>query len=135
MLAPHGFFFFKKIILTVTRYKIYNNKLLFIIKFFKTWQYYVKNCKYKTFIFTYYKHLYSFINEKKTWVKNSYNEFNQNLNTFFESIIVKKASIKQRISSINIFCKLLKKKSYFKFKVKISYNVCNILWLNCKISL
>lgn len=31
-------------------YKIHNQKLLAIIEAFKTWRYYIKDCKYKLFI-------------------------------------------------------------------------------------
>ena len=37
-----------------TFYKIFNKKFLAIFKTFKIWQYYLKNCKYKTFIFIIY---------------------------------------------------------------------------------
>lgn len=48
-----------------TQYEIYNIKLLAIIKTFKIWQYYIKDYKYKIFVFTYYHNLYYFIDIKK----------------------------------------------------------------------
>ena len=45
-------------------YKIYTNKLLAIIKIFKTWHYYLKSCKYKILIFINYNDLYYFIDIK-----------------------------------------------------------------------
>ena len=50
--------FSKKIILAKTRSKTYNNKLLAIIKTFKTLQYYLKDYKHEVFIFMNYKNLY-----------------------------------------------------------------------------
>ena len=41
-----------KIIPAKTRYKFHNGKLLPIVKTFKTWWYYLKDCKYKVFILT-----------------------------------------------------------------------------------
>ena len=42
-------FFFGKIILAETRYKTYDSKFLAIVEIFKTWQHYLKACKYKFF--------------------------------------------------------------------------------------
>lgn len=40
-------FFFQKMILPKTEYKTYYDKLLAIIKIFKTWRHYLKGFKYK----------------------------------------------------------------------------------------
>ena len=40
-------FFFRKMILAETRYKTYDNELLAIIEVFKTWKYYLKDCKHE----------------------------------------------------------------------------------------
>ena len=45
-------FFLKKMILAETWYEIYEGKLLAIIKTFKTWKYYLKECKYEVLILT-----------------------------------------------------------------------------------
>ena len=37
-------------ILVKTSYKTHNNKILAIVKAFKTWQNYLEDCKYKVFI-------------------------------------------------------------------------------------
>ena len=50
-------FFSRKMIPTETRYKTHNEKLLAIIKAFKTWKYYLKSCKHKVLIFTDYNNL------------------------------------------------------------------------------
>ena len=51
-------------ILAKTWYKIHNNKILTIIKAFKTLHYYLKSCKHKVFILTNYNNLRYFINIK-----------------------------------------------------------------------
>ena len=57
-------FFFQKIIVIGTQYKTHNNKLLAIIKVFKTWNYYLEGYKYGIFIFINYKNLEHFIDTK-----------------------------------------------------------------------
>lgn len=47
-----------------TKYKIKNSKGVAIIKVFKTWQYYLKSCKYKVFILINQNKLGYFINIK-----------------------------------------------------------------------
>ena len=51
-------------ILAETKYKIYSNKFLAIIKAFKIWKDYCKTYKYKIFIFTDYSNFWQFINKK-----------------------------------------------------------------------
>ena len=41
-----------------TQYKIHNQELLAIIKIFKTWRHYSKDCKYKVLVLTNYNHFY-----------------------------------------------------------------------------
>ena len=57
-------FFLKKMISAETWYKTHDGKLLAIIKAFKTWRHYLKNCKHKVFVFTDHKNLYCFIDTK-----------------------------------------------------------------------
>lgn len=57
-------FFSKKIILAETQYKIQNQELLVIIKTFKIWHYYLKNCKYNILIFTHHNNFCQFIHIK-----------------------------------------------------------------------
>lgn len=40
---------------TKIRYKTHNGKFLAIVKTFKTWWHYLKNCKYKILVFINYK--------------------------------------------------------------------------------
>ena len=56
--------FFKKMLLNKIPYKIYNDKLLAIVKNFKTWKYYLKGNIYKILVFINYKKFYHFINTK-----------------------------------------------------------------------
>ena len=51
-------------ILAKIQYKIYNNKLLAIVKIFKIWYHYLKDCKYKILVFKDYNHFYYFIDIK-----------------------------------------------------------------------
>lgn len=52
-------------ILIETKYKIYNNESLAIIKVFKTWYYHLKDYKHKIFVFIDHNNLRYFINIKK----------------------------------------------------------------------
>ena len=47
-----------------TRYKAYDGKLLTIVETFKTWKYYLKDCKHEILIFTNYNNPYWFIDMK-----------------------------------------------------------------------
>ena len=47
-----------------TWYKSYNNKLLVIIEAFITWQYYLKDCKYKVLVFTNHNNFCRFMDIK-----------------------------------------------------------------------
>ena len=51
-------FFFKKMILRETQNKFLNQELLAIVDIFKTWRYYLEDCKYKVFVFTNHNKLY-----------------------------------------------------------------------------
>ena len=57
-------FFSRKIIFVKTWYKTYNNEFLAIVKAFKTWQHYLKDCKYEILILTDHNNFYRFINIK-----------------------------------------------------------------------
>ena len=48
-------------ILAETQYKTYNDKLLAIVKAFKTWRHYLEGRKHKIFIFTDYNTLHCFM--------------------------------------------------------------------------
>ncbi len=50
-------FFSKKMILAEPRYETHNNELLAIIKAFKTWKHYLKDCKHKVLMLTNYNNL------------------------------------------------------------------------------
>ena len=65
-------YFLRKIILAKTKYKNHYNKLLTIIKAFKTWQYYLKDYKYKDFILTDYKKFFKFMNRNSLSTYNIY---------------------------------------------------------------
>lgn len=45
-------FFSWKMILVETWYKTYNQEFLAIVETFKTWRYYLQDCKYEIFDFT-----------------------------------------------------------------------------------
>ena len=51
-------------ILAETKYKTHNNKFLDIVKAFKIWRHYLKDCKYKILIFTDHKNLCRFMDIK-----------------------------------------------------------------------
>ncbi len=51
-------------ILAETRYKTYNNELLAIIEAFKTWRYYLEDCKYEALILINYNNFQHFMNTK-----------------------------------------------------------------------
>ena len=57
-------YFLCKMILAETQYKTHNSELLLIVTAFKTWQYYLKNCKYKILVFTDQNNLCGFIDTK-----------------------------------------------------------------------
>ena len=65
-------FFFRKMILTETWYKTHNDKLLAIVKVFKTWQQYLKDCKYKVLVLTDYNNLRRFIDTENLSSKKVY---------------------------------------------------------------
>ena len=58
-------YFFRKMILTKTKYQTYDYKLLAIIEAFKTCRYYLKDYKYNIIIFIDYNRLCKFIDIKK----------------------------------------------------------------------
>ncbi len=47
-----------------TQYKTYDQKLLVIVKAFKTWRYYLENYKYEVFVITNHNNLHQFIDTK-----------------------------------------------------------------------
>lgn len=47
-----------------TRYETYNRELLVIVEVFKTWKYYLEDCKYKVLLLTDYNNLHHFIDTK-----------------------------------------------------------------------
>lgn len=47
-----------------TQYKTYDGELLAIVEVFKTWHYYLKNCKYKVFVLTDHNNLHQFMDIK-----------------------------------------------------------------------
>ena len=57
-------FFFWKMIFIETWYKTYNQELLVIVEAFKTWHYYLEECKYEVFVLTYHNNLCWFIDTK-----------------------------------------------------------------------
>ena len=57
-------FFFRKMIPAETRYETYDGELLAIVKAFKTWHHYLKDCKHEVLIFTDHNNLRCFINTK-----------------------------------------------------------------------
>ncbi len=57
-------FFFQKMILAKTWYKINDQELLAIVEALKTWRHYLEGCKYEVFIFTDHYNLYRFIDMK-----------------------------------------------------------------------
>lgn len=57
-------FFSLKIIPMEILYKTNNQRLLIIVKVFKTWCHYLKGCKYKVFVVTDHNNFYKFVNTK-----------------------------------------------------------------------
>lgn len=57
-------FYSQKMISIKTQYEIYIDELLATIDVSKTWQHYLKSCKYEVFILTDNNNLYHFINIK-----------------------------------------------------------------------
>ena len=57
-------YFSRKMILTETRYKTHNDKLLAIVEAFKTWRHYLEGCKYEILILTNHNYLYRFMDMK-----------------------------------------------------------------------
>ncbi len=57
-------FFSNKMILTETRYEIYDGELLAIVEAFKTWRYYLEDCKHKVLVLTDYNNLQHFMDTK-----------------------------------------------------------------------
>lgn len=51
-------------ILVKTQYKTHNNKLLAIVKAFKTWRHYLEDYKHKVLVFTDHNNLYRYMNIK-----------------------------------------------------------------------
>lgn len=62
-------FFSRKMIPTETKYKTHNRNLLTIVKVFKTWYHYLKDCNHKVLILTNHNNLLSFMNTKNSSVK------------------------------------------------------------------
>ena len=57
-------YYSQKMILAKNWYKTYNDKFLIIVKVFKTWRYYLEDCKHKIFIFTNHNNLWQFMDTK-----------------------------------------------------------------------
>lgn len=57
-------YYLRKIIPAKTWYKTFNNKVLVIVKAFKTWRHYLKGCKYKVLILINHNNLCWFMNTK-----------------------------------------------------------------------
>ena len=73
-------YFSRKMILAQTRYKTYNGKLLVIINIFKTWQDYLKGCKYKVLILTDHNNLGQFMDTK--WLSSRQLRWSQELSCY-----------------------------------------------------
>ena len=54
-------FFSKKMIPAKTCYETHNHELLAIVEIFKSWDHYLKSCKFEVFILTNHNNLYRFI--------------------------------------------------------------------------
>ena len=57
-------FISRKMILAKTQYKTHNSKLLAIVEAFKTWHYYLEDCKHEVLVLTDHNKLYYFIDTK-----------------------------------------------------------------------
>ena len=57
-------YFLRKMIPAKTKYKTYDIELLAIVKAFKTWRHYLKDCKYKVLVLTDHNNLCQFIDAK-----------------------------------------------------------------------
>ena len=57
-------YFLRKMIPAKTWYKTQDGELLAIVKAFKIWWYYLKDCKYEVFVFTDHNNLQQFIDTK-----------------------------------------------------------------------
>ncbi len=57
-------FFSRKMIPAETWYETHNNELLAIVKAFKTWRYYLENCKHEVLVLTDHKNIQHFIDTK-----------------------------------------------------------------------
>ena len=57
-------YFFRKMILTETRYKTHNAELLAIVEVFKTWRHYLEGCKHKVLVLTDHNNFRRFMDTK-----------------------------------------------------------------------
>ena len=57
-------YFFRKLIPAETRYETHDGELLVIVEMFKTWQHYLKGCKYKVLVLTDHNNFHWFMNMK-----------------------------------------------------------------------
>ena len=64
--------FLKKMISAKIWYEIYNNKLLAIVKAFKTRRHYFKSCNHEIFVLTNHNNFYHFIDTKNLSSKQVY---------------------------------------------------------------
>ena len=118
-------FFFRKMISLETQYKTHNDKLLAIVNIFKTWRYYLENCKHEAFVLTDHNNLCCFINmmslssKHVRWAKSS-------LNTISKSIIAKARQMQLQMLYQD-FCKRFRiKKMSSKLRMAKSFIVCRI---------
>ena len=63
-MAPSSLIFKENLISAEIRYKTHNGELLIILKAFKIWKHYLKECNHEVLIFTNHNNLYWFIDTK-----------------------------------------------------------------------
>ena len=117
-------FYSQKMILAKTWYKTHNNELLAIVEAFKTWRYYLKNCKYKILVLTNYNNLCRFIDRKNLSFSQVW--WAQELFCYYFQIDYCQGKANGAANALSHFFRETKtKKKNFKLKKLEFFMVCN----------
>lgn len=120
-------FFFLKMILTKTRYKTYNSKLLALVEVLKTWRHHLKGFQIEVFILSNHNNLQKFISTKKLSFKQFYQALKLSQYYFERSYYQNKANKAVDVLFQYLYQSAEEKKTFQAKKIKILYCLQSLL--------